>query len=50
MLHRAFDDRQEFDYKDYARVEDADAEDILKNAESFINQIRDFLENNRETV
>jgi len=43
MLHRAFDDRQEFDYKDYARVEIADAEDILKDAESFITQISDYL-------
>lgn len=43
MLHRAFDDRQEFDYKDYALVEKADAEDILRDAESFINQIREFL-------
>jgi Uncharacterized conserved protein related to C-terminal domain of eukaryotic chaperone, SACSIN len=43
MLHRAFDDRQEFDYKDYARVEIADAEDILKDAESFIARINGFL-------
>ena len=43
MLHRAFDDRQEFDFKDYARVEIADAEDILKDAESFITQISDYL-------
>jgi uncharacterized protein (UPF0332 family) len=43
MLHRAFDDRQEFDYKDYARVENADAEDILIDAKSFISQINGFL-------
>jgi uncharacterized protein (UPF0332 family) len=43
MLHRAFDDRQEFDYKDYARVENADAEDILNDAKSFIFQINGFL-------
>ncbi|MDD5673936.1 MAG: HEPN domain-containing protein [Chitinivibrionales bacterium] len=42
-FHRAFDDRQEFDYKDYAQVEKADAEDILKDAEEFIKSIKDFI-------
>ena len=43
MLHRSFDDRQEFDYKDYANIEKADAEDILKDAELFISQLNGFL-------
>ena len=42
-LHRAFDDRQEFDYKDYARVEKADAEESINDAESFINHIQEYL-------
>jgi uncharacterized protein (UPF0332 family) len=46
MLHRAFDDRQEFDYKDYATIEKADAEDILRDAEAFINQLGGFLSKN----
>jgi|GEM_PF-6463534 hypothetical protein len=33
----------EFDYKDYARVENADAEEILKDADSFIKRIHEFL-------
>jgi uncharacterized protein (UPF0332 family) len=42
-LHRAFDDRQEFDYKDYARVEKTDAEEIIQDAEAFIIHIREYL-------
>ena len=42
-LHRAFDDRQEFDYKDFVQIENTDAEEIITDAESFIQQIDNYL-------
>ena len=46
MLHRAFDDRQEFDYKDYVQVEKTDAEDVLGDAVLFIKSVEMFLNTN----
>ncbi|MDD5675283.1 MAG: HEPN domain-containing protein [Chitinivibrionales bacterium] len=41
-LHRAFDDRQEFDYKDFAKISLTDAEGILREAETFIATIKNL--------
>ena len=37
-LHSAFDDRQEFDYKDFVQIDIKDAEEILADAEFFYQQ------------
>jgi uncharacterized protein (UPF0332 family) len=43
MLHSAFDDRQEYDYKDFVQVDTTDADATLADAEPFINSIREYL-------
>lgn len=43
-IHRAFDDRQEYDYKDYAQVGRPEAEEMIASADKFLSQIKAFLE------
>jgi uncharacterized protein (UPF0332 family) len=43
MLHRAFDDRQEFDYKDFVEVDSANAEESLDDARAFIDKIDEYI-------
>jgi uncharacterized protein (UPF0332 family) len=43
MLHQAFDDRQEFDYKDQAIPDRNMAIDILNKADNFISAIKDYI-------
>jgi uncharacterized protein (UPF0332 family) len=43
-IHRAFDDRQEYDYKDYSHVDSPEAEEMIASAESFILRIKNLLE------
>jgi uncharacterized protein (UPF0332 family) len=43
IFHRAFNDRQEFDYKDYSIVESSDAVEILENARQFIDTIKSII-------
>ena len=44
MLHRMFDKRQEFDYRELTMVTLQDAQNALFTAEEFIAKIKGFLE------
>jgi uncharacterized protein len=44
ILHVLFDDRQEFDYKEYSEVTVDHAHIALKNAEDFIPAIKEYLQ------
>jgi uncharacterized protein (UPF0332 family) len=43
ILHRAFDERQEFDYKDHVNVERSEAEELIIKAQEFITTIDTFV-------
>jgi uncharacterized protein (UPF0332 family) len=45
MLHVAFDDRQEFDYKEFAEVDNKDALDSVENAKLYIIALEKFVNN-----
>jgi len=43
MLHNMFDDRQEFDYKEFTDVSNKDAEKAVGHAREFIEAIKSFI-------
>jgi uncharacterized protein (UPF0332 family) len=43
MLHNMFDDRQEFDYKEFTDVSNKDAEKAVRHAREFIEAIKSFI-------
>ena len=44
MLHNMFDDRQEFDYKEFTDVSNEDAERAVSHAHEFIEAIKSFID------
>jgi uncharacterized protein (UPF0332 family) len=44
MLHRLFDKRQEFDYKEFTAVTEFDARNALAAADEYIAKNKEFLE------
>lgn len=44
IFHRAFDDRQEFDYKDFVTIDNQDAENTLADAENFITHLQKYID------
>jgi len=47
ILHKAFDDRQEFDYKEFVVAAREDAAETVREAREFVAEIKKFLENNK---
>jgi len=50
IFHKAFDDRQEFDYKEFVVAAREDAVETVKGAQEFIAEIKKFLENNENVT
>ncbi len=45
IFHKAFDDRQEFDYKEFVVATREDAVEAVREAQEFVAEIKKFLEN-----
>lgn len=43
ILHRVFDLRQFSDYREFAKVTKKQAEEVVKDAEQFINKVEDYI-------
>ena len=43
MLHSLFDDRQEYDYKEFVEFSSDDAKNAVQNAEEFIDVIKEYI-------
>jgi len=49
MFHKAFDDRQEFDYKEFVVATREDAVDAVREAREFMAEIKEFLGNDKKS-
>ena len=45
IFHKAFDDRQEFDYKEFVVASREDALEAVRESQEFVAEIKKFLEN-----
>jgi uncharacterized protein (UPF0332 family) len=43
IFHSLFDDRQEFDYREYSIVNEGDAKSAIADAENFIENVKDYI-------